>query len=232
MEAGLYLQNQMILENCKEYLKLLNFLPQQEEIWDLVDSFKPDCVKTTQSFEVTKNVTKIKFEIFSFFKTSDLDSNIGEYLLKVPANYFILTVELLRNQLSSISLAISPCPYLNRTIRFMNNKVCKVIDYFIIPPIHKEKIFYYIDKELIYTAEYDSKRRNLHKCSFVEKIITPNCDGYYDVYYERDYVRNTCYSREYPRIEQELTHNQFEKKNKGVLKRIRKLGQMSEKSNS
>ena len=38
MEAIQYLQNQIILDNCKEYLKLLNFLPKQEEIWDIVNN--------------------------------------------------------------------------------------------------------------------------------------------------------------------------------------------------
>lgn len=231
MEALQYLENRMALDNCKEYLKLIDFIPEQAKVWDLVNSFVPEFIMINQKFRSEKNRTFINFAITDFNRTDFVDC---DYVLNQRINVFYLDVELLKNQLSKISIRLSSYPGLYREVSFLNNRICKVIEQIQTEKVFKERLTYYKNKKQIYTALYDcqSGRHNVENVEFIEQATNPACNiWYHDVSYQRNYVEESCYIKKYHEAKEELSYNQFEKKNKGVLKRIRKLAQTPENKN-
>ena len=66
IEAKKYLQNQIILENCKSYLEVLQLFPQYKSLMSLVDKFNLETMFTSQNFISTENKTNIIFKLHSY----------------------------------------------------------------------------------------------------------------------------------------------------------------------
>lgn len=221
MDAKQYIQNQLILENCEKYLELLEFLPEQEEVWDVVNNYKPEFLQATQNFETTKNQTMISFHITSFLDNNEKQSSVSNFKMKVV---------LRRNELASITFTADVTSELNRTVYFMNNcKIVKVVDSFVENEWNQKRISYYADEELINSCLYYmdpcADRFQLENKMFMENLYIEDGYHYNEIYNERDYINGTCISRKHYGDTTTLSHNQFEKRYKGSLKRIRKLGQ-------
>lgn len=224
MDAIQYLKNQMILENCKEYLSLLDFLPDQDGIWSSIHEFNPTEVSVSQNFKSTKNCVEIIFCI----------RNNSWENCELTLRAKIINNSLSRISISKIGLEADRYSYLARKVDFMNNDVCKVVDYFEDEDyrVVREEVSYYVRKILVHTSSNKSvlNKRVVINTEFVEQATPPACGRWYhDVFYERDYMEDICYRENYFEEKEKVSHNQFEKKNKGVLKRIKKLGQTLEK---
>lgn len=222
MDANQYLKNQIILENCKEYLLSIHFLPEMYDILGTFDHTEPYQVDASQTIQKTQNSILISFAICFLMNGSKLN----------------LQVKLVDEKISQISLLKSGMNYeqyfnLNRTIYFLNHGVCKVMDHFTnnCSFLEKERISYYKDGKLIYstTIKTSFESRYCESKKFVEEATSEFVYGMpHDVFYERNYRKNTCYRKKYLGEKEILSHNQFDKKSKGVLKRVRKLGQQPE----
>ena len=227
MEAKKYLQNQFILENCKEYLEILKFLPKQEEIWELVKSYDPQYVKTSQSFKKVNNKDKIFFKIHSFRTKEEADYFQGNFIGQIPVSSFILEVELNNNQLSSILVDINPYPFLKRKVYFMNNQISKVEDYFIEKIYRKKRISYYIKEKLVISDIYNLSldKGKLESQMFVEDSREQGGYKYIEKCNERNFINGECINEKWNEESKIISHNQFNKRYGAVLKKVRKLGQ-------
>ena len=220
MDANQYLKNQIILENCKEYLLPIHYLPEMYDILGKFDYTEPYQVDAFQNVEETKNSILISFDI--------------QFL--VDGSSLCLKVKIVDGEISKLSFLRTGINYeqysnLERTVQFMNHEVCKVVDHFTnnCSYTEKERVFYYRGRKQIYKIERKTyfDQRFIENIEFIEEATSePVCGLWmHDVYYERIYRLNTCMRQKYHADKEKISHNQFDKKNKGVLKRIKKLGQ-------
>jgi len=227
MEATQYLNNKIVLENCREYLKLLEFLPQYEDIIKKIDEYQLENeeMHLMQLFSTNKvNEIIINFDFIDFSKGDLVISNLD--LLLDESNEFLMTIKIFNGEVKSININYYNNPLSKKSIKvkFLNNEVCKVEESYKENGNKKEMESYYIKGEMIASSIYNNRWREFEKRVCVEKALTPSCGyWYHDTYYERDYYNETCYIQKYRQNKEDLSHNQFDKKYNGVLKRVKKL---------
>lgn len=223
MDANQYLKNKIILENCKEYLLPIHHLPEMYDILGTFNHTEPYQVDASQGFEKTKNSILISFHIHFLVDGSEL----------------ALNAKIVDDEISQISLRKTCMNYeqysnLNRTIYFLNHEVCKVVDLFTnnCSYLEKNRTSYYRGGKLIHkiTQKASFGHSYIENVEFIEEATSePVCGLWmHDVHYERNYRKNTCFRQKYRANKEVLSHNQFDKKSKGVLKRVRMLGQQPE----
>lgn len=231
MEIKQYLENKIILDNFKEYLKVLNFLTQYNELLNIVDNYKPELIKANQNIITTENKVILEFEI-SYY--SDKKDYVGwDIHSPMKDNSVELAIVLINDKVSKIIFNLYDNSFLEKNIIVypQNNNVRKVIEYFKKDINRKKRESYYIKTEMVASSTYNIKWKEFESKFCVEKALNPAYGyWYHDTYYERDYYDETCYIQKYHQDKEMLSHNQFDKKYNGVLKRVRRLGIMKENS--
>ena len=227
MEAEQYLNNLLVLENCKEYLKALEFLPIYKGLLKKVDDFNVEDKYSnfSQFIQSNGNETSLSFG-FMDSKGGILIHDI-ELAMFMGSNVFFIEFILKDEKIDSVKINYNDNPLSEREIKinFLNNEVCKINEFYKKNGSRKRKESYYIKGEMIASSVYDYRWSELEMRMCVEKALNPECGyWYHDTLYERDYYNDTCYMQKYREKAEILSHNQFDKKYNGVLKRVKRLG--------
>ena len=146
--------------------------------------------------------------------------------------YLDVEVEIIRDKITSFELTIGK-PFVEEIINIdlLNNNVIKVDRKFYEKGFSKRNISYYICNMLVSSVVYDTsfRRPKLEYKKFVENSSIQCGNRWVEIINERDYNCNTCTSENWDDYK-EISHNQFDKRFEGNLKRVRRFGRMPENS--
>lgn len=227
MEAKEYLKNKIIVENCKIYLEILQFLPHYEALVELIESFDLEAMTATQNFITTKNKTTIIYKLQSY-----RDVKIEGYVWHGPVNFLDVEVELKKSKITSIKLSFGK-PFLEEfiSIDFLNNKVSEVVRDYKEKGFGKRNCTCYISDKVVNSIIYDMSFNNpkVEYKMFVENSYEQGGNCWTEIFNERNYSENTCTSEDWVEVK-DISHNQFDKRFEGNLKRVRRFGRMPENS--